>query len=191
MDNEKNEKKKRGRKKAIQKDEQTGLILYSNPAHQKFIEQYLNETEIKTDAQWAEKFHVSTVTIYKWRKAAKFEINRIINERNQHLMQDMSKLGRIAVKNINKTLNNNSDEQLQTATSIKVLEMLGIDKKNPVKLESSISITDFQHIYITLLSLIRKHFGKMEYKEVLDAFNRDLSETIKQWKESNFFNATN
>jgi len=191
MDNEKNEKKKRGRKKAIQKDEQTGLIKYKDPICQRFVERYVSEEKMKTDAEWAKEFNVCPMTILRWRQAAKYEINRIINERNQDLMQDLSKLGSIAVKNIYKTLLNNSDEQFQTTISIKILEMLGINKKNPVQLQATISITDFKHIYTIILSLIRKHFGKIEFKTQLDAFNNDLGETIKQWKESNFFNPMN
>jgi len=185
MNDEKNEKKKRGRKKAIQKDEQTGLIKYKDPICQRFVERYVSEEKMKTDAEWAKEFNVCPMTILRWRQAAKYEINRIINERNQDLIQDLSKLGSIAVKNINRTLYETTDEHLKTTTSVKILELLGIDKKKPVKLESSISITDFQQIYMSLINLIRKHFGKSEYREAFEAFDKEWFETIQKWKQEN------
>ncbi len=189
MDNEKNNKKTgRPRKSNFEIEKQTGIAIYKNPEQKLFLERYLSE--IKTDDEWAKEFNVSRMTIYRWKQESKYEINRILNSRIDNIKQELTKLSEKAIINIKKSLND-EDKHLNAQMSVKVLELLGIDKKNPVELKSSITLTEFRFIYTSMLSLIRKHFGKMEFKSQLDAFNEDLENTIEQWRKSDIFFKSN
>jgi len=187
---EKTGRKKCGRKKAIQIDEQTGMVIYNNDMQKEFIERYLIAPHRKTAEEWAKEFNVSVYTIYSWRKFARLELNRVLKEETENIKQDLSRLANKAFDGIEDALDSR-DENLRTATCIKVFEMLGINNKNPVNLDATISLLEFQQIYMTFVNLIRKYFGKSEYKDAFDAFSKEWEQTIYQWREMNNIITTN